>query len=57
MFGAPAIIGTCTNCIAPGSFGATLALILTGALVVAHLERRKHLKPDQRQANPANREK
>jgi hypothetical protein len=41
MYEAPAIIGTCINCIAPGSFGATLALILTGALVAAHSERRK----------------
>jgi hypothetical protein len=31
MYEAPAIIGTCINCIAPGSFGATLALILIGA--------------------------
>jgi hypothetical protein len=41
MYEAPAIIGTCINCIAPGSLGATLALILTGAFVVAHSERRK----------------
>jgi hypothetical protein len=32
MYEAPAIIGTCINCIAPGSFGATLALILMGRL-------------------------
>jgi hypothetical protein len=41
MFEAPAIIGACINCITPGSFGATLALILIGAFVVAHSERRK----------------
>jgi len=28
MFEAPAIIGTCINCIAPGSLSATLALAL-----------------------------
>jgi hypothetical protein len=41
MYEALAIIGTCINCSAPGSFGATLALILTAAFVVAHSERRK----------------
>jgi hypothetical protein len=41
MYEAPTIIGTCINCIAPGSFGAMLALILTGAFVVARSERRK----------------
>ena len=41
MYEAPAIIGTCINCVAPGSFGATLAVILIGALVLAHSERRK----------------
>jgi hypothetical protein len=41
MFEAPAIVGTCVNCIAPGSFGATLASILIGAFVVAHSERQK----------------
>ena len=59
MYEAPAIVGSCINCIAPESFGATLALILTGAFVVAHSERRKlaQLKPEQRQANPADHEK
>jgi hypothetical protein len=37
----PTIMGTCINCIAPGSLSATLALILIGALMVAHSERRK----------------
>jgi hypothetical protein len=51
MYEAPTIIGTCINCIAPGSFGATLALILIGAFVVAHSEHRKlvaasQLKPE-----------
>jgi hypothetical protein len=41
MYEAPTIIGTCINCVAPGSFGATLALILIGVFVVAHSERRK----------------
>jgi hypothetical protein len=31
---APAIIGTCINCIAPGSLSATLALIGIGAGIV-----------------------
>jgi hypothetical protein len=31
----------CINCIAPESLSATLAPILIGALMVAHLERRK----------------
>ncbi len=30
---APPIIGTCINCIAPGSLGATLALIVIGAAI------------------------
>jgi hypothetical protein len=50
MFEAPTIIGTCINCIAPGSFGATLALILTGAFVVAHSERRKSIAAKTRAA-------
>jgi hypothetical protein len=36
-----AIIGTCTNCIAPGSLGATLALIVIGAGIAVTAERRK----------------
>jgi hypothetical protein len=31
MFEAPAIIGTCINCVAPGSLSATLALVLIEA--------------------------
>jgi hypothetical protein len=41
VYEAPAIIGTCINCIAPGSFGATLALIVIGAAVALTVERRK----------------
>ena len=41
MYEAPAIIGTCINCIAPGSFGATLALIVIGASIAVTAERRK----------------
>jgi hypothetical protein len=41
MYEAPAIIGTCINCIAPGSFGATLAVIIIGAGIALTAERRK----------------
>ena len=41
VYEAPAIIGTCINCISPGSLSATLGLILMGALIVVHSERRK----------------
>jgi hypothetical protein len=41
MFEAPAIIGTCANCIAPASFSATLALIIIGAAIALTAERRK----------------
>jgi hypothetical protein len=41
MFDAPAIIGTCINCIAPGSLSATLALIVIGAGIALTAERRK----------------
>ena len=41
---APQIIGTCINCIAPGSLGATLALILIGAGVALTAERRKLIR-------------
>ena len=44
MYEAPAIIGTCINCIAPGSLSATLALILIGAGVVLTAERRKLIR-------------
>ena len=41
MYAAPEIVGTCLTCIAPASFGATLALILIGVLFAVHAERRK----------------
>jgi hypothetical protein len=41
MYAAPEIVGTCLTCIAPSSFGATLALILIGASLAVHVERRK----------------
>jgi len=41
MYEAPAIIGTCINCIAPGSLGATLALIVIGAGIAVTAERRE----------------
>jgi hypothetical protein len=44
VYEAPAIIGTCINCIAPGSLAATLALILIGAGVALTAERRKLIR-------------
>jgi hypothetical protein len=44
VYEAPAIIGTCINCIAPGSLSATLALILIGAGVALTAERRKLIR-------------
>jgi hypothetical protein len=41
MFEAPTIIGTCIDCIAPGSLSATLALIVIGAGVALTAERWK----------------
>jgi hypothetical protein len=41
MYAAQEIVGTCLTCIAPSSFGATLALIVIGALFAVHAERRK----------------
>jgi hypothetical protein len=38
---APAIIGTCINCIAPGSLSATLALVAIGAGIALTVEQRK----------------
>jgi hypothetical protein len=40
VYEAPAIIGTCVNCISPGSFSATLALIVIGAFIALTAERR-----------------
>ena len=41
MYEAPTIIGTCINCIAPGSLSATLALIVIGAAFALTAERRE----------------
>jgi hypothetical protein len=41
VYEAPAIIGTCINCISPGSLSATLALIVIGAGIAFTAERRK----------------
>jgi hypothetical protein len=41
MYEAPAIIGTCINCIAPGSLLATLAVIVIGIGIAVMAERRK----------------
>jgi hypothetical protein len=41
MYEAPTIIGTCINCVVPGSLSATLALIVIGAGIVWTAERRK----------------
>jgi hypothetical protein len=41
MYEAPSVIGTCINCIAPGSLSATLALIVIGAGIALTSERRK----------------
>ena len=40
MYEAP-VIGTCINCIAPGSLSATLALIVIGVGIALTAERRK----------------
>ena len=41
MYGAPAFVGTCINCIAPGSLSAMFALIIIGASIALTVERRK----------------
>jgi len=51
MFEAPAIIGTCIDCITPGSLSTTLALVLIGVGVALTAERRK-LVPAKAQAAP-----
>jgi hypothetical protein len=38
---APAVIGTCLNCIVPGSLSATLVVIAIGAGIAWTAERRK----------------
>jgi len=44
MYEAPSVIGTCINCIAPGSLSATLALIMIGVGIAFTAERRKLAK-------------
>jgi hypothetical protein len=41
VYEAPEIIGTCINCIAPGSLTATLTVIVIGAMIALTVERRK----------------
>jgi len=41
MFEVPTIIGTCIDCVAPGSLSATLALIVIGVGIALTAERRK----------------
>jgi hypothetical protein len=41
MHEATTIIGTCINCIAPGSLSATVALIVIGASIALMVEQRK----------------
>jgi hypothetical protein len=41
VYEAPSVIGTCINCITPGSLTATLALIVIGASIALTAERRK----------------
>lgn len=41
MYETPSVIGTCINCIAPGSLSATVALIVIGASAALIAERRK----------------
>jgi hypothetical protein len=41
MYEAPGIIGSCINCVAPGSLAATLGLIVIAASIALTVERRK----------------
>jgi hypothetical protein len=41
VYEAPTIIGTCINCITPGSLSATLALIVIGVGIALTVERRQ----------------
>ena len=41
MYEAPTIIGSCINCVAPGSLAATLGLIVIAASIALTVERRK----------------
>ena len=48
MYEATSVIGTCINCIAPGSLSVTLALLIIGAGIALTAERRKlsHVRLD-----------
>jgi hypothetical protein len=41
MYEVPTIIGSCINCVAPGSLAATLGLIVIAAGIALTVERRK----------------
>ena len=41
MYETPSVIGTCITCMSPGSFSATLALIVIGAGMALTAGRRK----------------
>jgi len=41
MYEAPTMIGTCINCIAPGSLTVTFAVIAVGVAIALQAERRK----------------
>ena len=56
MYEASAIIGTCINCIAPGSLSATLALIVIGAGIALTAERRKLAPCAGSDRKPVNRQ-
>ena len=44
MYEAPAIIGTCINCIASGNFTATVTIALIGASIALTAERSKSVR-------------
>lgn len=41
MYETPTIVGSCINCVAPGSLAATLGLIVIAASIAVTIERRK----------------
>jgi hypothetical protein len=50
MYEVPNVIGTCINCIAPGSLAATLAVIAIGVGLAVQAERRKQVPAKSRAA-------
>jgi hypothetical protein len=44
MYEVPAVIGTCINCVSPGSLSATLAVILIASGIALTAERRKSVR-------------